>query len=97
MPARPSVIQRGTATMLSNGASSMNAIVTDPPYDDMIDYSDSSDLFYVWAKRAMFTADVSLAMTAHPDGVQEKDQEITVKRGGKPGRMTIAPRSTTKA
>ena len=82
MPARPAVIQRGTATMLSNGASSMNAIVTDPPYDDMIDYSDSSDLFYVWAKRAMFTADVSLAMTAHPDGVQEKDQEITVKRGG---------------
>ena len=80
---RPSIIQRGTATMLSNGASSMNAIVTDPPYDDMIDYSDSSDLFYVWAKRAMFTADVSLAMTAHPDGVQEKDQEIIVKRGGK--------------
>ena len=83
VPARPAIIQRGTATMLSNGASSMSAIVTDPPYDDMIDYSDSSDLFYVWAKRAMFTADVSLAMTAHPDGVQEKDQEIIVKRGGK--------------
>ena len=81
-PARPATIQRGTATMLSNGASSMSAIITDPPYDDMIDYSDSSDLFYVWAKRAMFTADVSLAMTAHPDGVQEKDQEIIVKRGG---------------
>ena len=81
-PARPATIQRGTATMLSNGASSMSAIITDPPYDDMIDYSDSSDLFYAWAKRAMFTADVSLAMTAHPDGVQEKDQEITVKRGG---------------
>jgi putative DNA methylase len=82
-PARPAVIQRGTAIMLSNGVSSMSAIVTDPPYDDMIDYSDSSDLFYVWAKRAMFTADVSLAMTAHPDGVQEKDDEIIVKRGGK--------------
>jgi len=81
-PARPAAIQRGTAIMLSNGASSMSAIITDPPYDDMIDYSDSSDLFYVWAKRAMFTGDVSLAMTAHPDGVQEKDQEIIVKRGG---------------
>jgi putative DNA methylase len=82
-PARPAVVQRGTATMLPYRDASMNAIVTDPTYDDMIDYSDSSDLFYVWAKRAMFTADVSLAMTAHPDGVQEKDQEIIVKRGGK--------------
>ena len=81
-PGRPAVIRRGTATMLSNGTSSMSAIVPDPPYGDMIDYSDSSDLFYVWAKRAMFAADVSLAMTAHPDGVQEKDQEIIVKRGG---------------
>jgi adenine-specific DNA methylase len=60
----------------------MTAVVTDPPYDDMIDYSDSSDLFYVWAKRAMFAADPSLAMTMHPDGVQEKDEEIIVKRGG---------------
>lgn len=83
-PARPAVIQRGTATMLPYRDASMNAIVTDPPYDDMIDYSDSSDLFYVWAKRAMFTSDISLAMTAHPDGVQEKDEEIIVKRGGKP-------------
>jgi putative DNA methylase len=81
-PARPAVVQRGTATMLPYRDASMNAIVTDPTYDDMIDYSDSSDLFYVWAKRAMFTADVGLAMTAHPDGVQEKDQEIIVKRGG---------------
>jgi adenine-specific DNA methylase len=83
-PACSAVIQRGTATMLPYRDASMTAIVTDPPYDDMIDYSDSSDLFYVWAKRAMFTADFSLSLTMHPDGVQEKDEEITVKRGGKP-------------
>ncbi|MEO5875006.1 MAG: hypothetical protein ABIS86_04365 [Streptosporangiaceae bacterium] len=81
--ARPALIQRGSATMLPYRDASMSAVVTDPPYDDMIDYSDSSDLFYVWAKRAMFTADFSLAMTMHPDGVQEKDEEIIVKRGGK--------------
>lgn len=78
----PAVIQRGSATMLPYRDGSMTAVVTDPPYDDMIDYSDSSDLFYVWAKRAMFTADPSLAMTMNPDGVQEKDEEIIVKRGG---------------
>jgi putative DNA methylase len=82
MPTRPAIIQRGTATMLPYRDTSMSAIVTDPPYEYMIDYSDSSDLFYVWAKRAMLIADVSLAMTAHPDGVQEKDEEIIVKRGG---------------
>jgi putative DNA methylase len=83
-PALPAVIQRGSATMLPQRDRSVDAIVTDPPYDDMIDYSDSSDLFYVWAKRAMLTADFSLAMTMHPDGVQEKGEEIIVKRGGKP-------------
>lgn len=81
--ARPALIQRGSATMLPYRDASMSAVITDPPYDDMIDYSDSSDLFYVWAKRAMFTADFSLAMTMNPDGVQEKDEEIIVKRGGK--------------
>lgn len=80
--ARPAEIHRGSATMLPHRDASFSAVVTDPPYDDMINYSDSSDLFYVWAKRAMFTADSSLAMTMHPDGVQEKDEEIVVKRGG---------------
>jgi adenine-specific DNA methylase len=81
-PSLPSAIQRGSAIQLSHPDASMTAVVTDPPYDDMIDYSDSSDLFYVWAKRAMSIADFSLSMTAHPDGVQEKDEEIVIKRGG---------------
>ena len=74
----------------------MDAVVMDPPYDDMIDYSDSSDLFYVWAKRAMYTADPILAMTMHPGGVQEKNDDITVKRGGSQGgdhRMNALPPS----
>lgn len=82
-PALSANIHRGSAIELPHDAASITAIVTDPPYGDMIDYSDSSDLFYVWAKRAMLVADQSLSMTAHPDGVQEKDQEIIVKRGGK--------------
>ncbi|MFF5148137.1 DUF1156 domain-containing protein [Streptomyces sp. NPDC013157] len=81
-PARSAEIHRGSAIMLPHRDRSFSAVITDPPYDDMINYSDSSDLFYVWAKRAMITADSSLAMTMHPDGVQEKDEEIVVKRGG---------------
>lgn len=80
----PATIERGDATMLRFRDRVFDAVVTDPPYDDMIDYSDSSDLFYVWAKRAMWTADPSLAITGHPNGVQEKDSEIIVKRGGTP-------------
>ncbi|MGX1909291.1 DUF1156 domain-containing protein [Streptomyces phaeochromogenes] len=81
----PATIQRGSATTLPFRPGSMDAVVTDPPYDDMIDYSDSSDLFYVWAKRAMSTADPMLSMTMHPGGVQEKTDDITVKRGGSQG------------
>lgn len=80
--ATPAQIRRGTAVALPYEAETLDAVVTDPPYDDMIDYSDSSDLFYVWAKRAMMTVDFELSATMHLNGVQEKDDEIIIKRGG---------------
>ncbi len=79
---RPAHIARGSALALPFRDKTMDAVVTDPPYDDMIDYSDSSDLFYVWAKRAMSVADPSMAFTIDPHGVQEKGEEVIVKRGG---------------
>ncbi|WP_270886255.1 DUF1156 domain-containing protein [Pedococcus sp. 5OH_020] len=78
----PAYISRGSAAQLPFRDGSQDAVVTDPPYDDMIDYSDSSDLFYVWAKRAMASADPSLSFTLDPNGVQDKVEEIIVKRGG---------------
>jgi hypothetical protein len=48
----------------------------------MIDYSDASDLFYVWLKRALAATHPDLGLTADPRGVQEKAEEIIVKRGG---------------
>lgn len=80
--ARPASIMRGTATALSFRSGTLAAVVTDPPYDNMIDYSDASDLFYVWLKRALCTTSPWLAFTAHSDGVQEKDQEAIVKGSG---------------
>ena len=75
-------ISRGSAIALALRDRSVSAVVTDPPYDSMIDYTDASDLFFVWLKRALVTTAPWFAFTSHPDGVQEKDQEAIVKRGG---------------
>jgi putative DNA methylase len=77
---RAAAIDRGSAVHLPVRPASLTAVVTDPPYDDMIDYSDLSDVFYVWLKRAMRTTHPWLAFTGHPHGLQEKAEEIIVKR-----------------
>lgn len=81
-PGKPANIERGSALALRHKDGTMTAVITDPPYDAMIDYSDASDLFYVWLKRAMSVAAPDLSFTANEHGVQEKDSEIIVKKGG---------------
>ena len=44
-PGLPAVIQNGSACSLPFADESMDAVVTDPPYDAMIDYTDASDLY----------------------------------------------------
>lgn len=46
-------VERGTATRLPWPDSTMDAVVTDPPYYDNVPYSDLSDFFYVWLKRSI--------------------------------------------
>jgi len=86
----PADLVRGSATALALRDSSVSAVVTDPPYDNMIDYSDASDLFFVWLKRALSTTAPWFGFTAHPMGVQEKDQEAIVKGGGNVDHRTRA-------
>jgi len=76
----PASVQRGSATALPFTAGAFSAVVTDPPYDQMIAYADASDLFYVWMKRCLNTTWPELVITADPDGCQEKSEEIIVKR-----------------
>lgn len=76
---RPGRVQRGSALSLPFGDDALDAIVTDPPYDMMIDYTDVSDLWYVWLKRALGAHDPDFAMTMDPNGGQEKSEEIIVK------------------
>ena len=47
------IVERGSATALSNPNESIDAIITDPPYYDNVPYADISDFFYVWLKRTV--------------------------------------------
>jgi putative DNA methylase len=77
---RPVDVQRGTATQIALRDGSVAAVVTDPPYDQMLAYADSSDLIYSWLKRCLHTTWPELTITADPHGAQEKTDEIIVKR-----------------
>lgn len=72
-------ILQGSALRLPFRPGSIHAIVTDPPYYEMIDYSDATDLFFVWLKRALGGVYPELFDT---NGIQDKDEEIIVKRRG---------------
>lgn len=75
-------VERGTATHLPHRDATFAAVVTDPPYDSMVYYTDSSDLFYVWLKRALHSTYPEMAFTLDPRGIQEKSDEIIVKEHG---------------
>lgn len=84
--ARPGQFRRASATMLPWRDNTVDMVVTDPPYYNMIDYADVSDLFYVWLRRCLF--DILPELFGTPissDGLQDKANEIIVKRGGAEG------------
>lgn len=79
----PAEIARGSATALPYRDESVAAVVTDPPYDAMVYYSDLSDVFYCWVKRALAWSRPEIAVTGDPRGLQDKQIEIIVKEHGK--------------
>jgi len=79
---RPGRFRRASAVALPYRDKSVDAVVTDPPYYNMIDYADTSDLFHVWFQRALFDIMPDLFGI---QGLQEKTDEIIVKRGNAPG------------
>ena len=81
-PAVRARFRRASATALPYRDNSVLAVVTDPPYYNMIDYADASDLFHVWLQRALF--DVMPDLFGTP-GLQDKTNEIIVKNGNAPG------------
>lgn len=81
----PGRFRQASAVALPFRDSSVDAVITDPPYYNMIDYLDASDLFYVWLRRALRQLMPDLFEHAGPDGLQDKTDEIIVKRGNAPG------------
>ncbi len=77
----PAIIQRGSAMEIPLPDGILDAVVTDPPYDAMINYCDSSDLMYVWLKRALATAFPWFGTTTDSGGLQEKTNEAVIKCG----------------
>ena len=49
----PANATRGSATALPWEPGNFDAVITDPPYYDNVSYSNLSDFFYVWLKRAV--------------------------------------------
>ena len=83
IPGKSAHIQQGTATMLPYPNTYLDAVVTDPPYDAMVEYSDASDIFYVWLKRALIVSNPEFGITPNSLGVQNKTEEAVVKNNWK--------------
>jgi len=49
----PAVVARGSATILPWKDGHVDAVITDPPYYDNVEYAKISDFFYVWLKRSI--------------------------------------------
>jgi adenine-specific DNA methylase len=87
---RPARFRQADAMALPYRDNSVDAVVTDPPYYDMIEYADASDLFHVWLKRVLFDIEPDLfgdQAAGARDGLQNKDDEIIVRRVHEPGRI----------
>ncbi|GAA2500703.1 hypothetical protein [Terrabacter carboxydivorans] len=82
---RPARLRRESAVALPFRDSTVDVVVTDPPYYDMITYADSSDLFHVWFRRALCDVmpDLFDGRLDGRDGLQDKSQEIIVKSKGR--------------
>lgn len=74
----PTAVVQGSATAQPYSDRTFAAVVTDPPYDAMVYYSDASDLMYAWLKRALFSTWPELAITPDERGLQDKSEEIIV-------------------
>ena len=85
----PCRFQRASATALPRRDQSVDVIITDPPYYDMVEYADASDYFYVWLKRVLFDIEPDLfgPDAQQADGLQDKNQEIIVRRVHEPNRV----------
>lgn len=71
------LVLNGDSSILDIPDSSVDAIVTDPPYFDFIHYSELSDFFYAWLSKAL-GGEYSYFLhqdSSHKNEVQDKDYQ----------------------
>jgi len=84
--ARPASFRQASATALPFRDASIDVVVTDPPYYEMINYADVSDIFYVWLRRCLYDIVPDLFNSpGDAGGLQDKSAEIIVKQGNAAG------------
>lgn len=100
----PGRLRRANAMALPFRDGSVDAVICDPPYYDMIEYADASDYFYVWLRRALIGAQPDLYQdeigTSVSPNLQNKDDEIIVRRvynGGVRHDRTLYEHSLSQA
>ncbi|MFX0172525.1 MAG: DUF1156 domain-containing protein [Candidatus Hodarchaeota archaeon] len=76
-PFSSSSVHQASATKLSFPNEYFDAVLTDPPYYDNIPYSDLSDFFYIWFKRAL--REIFPDLFATP--LSPKTEEIVANKG----------------
>jgi len=75
----PATVVQGSALRLPYDDDSFDAVITDPPYYDSVQYGDLSDFFYVWLKRSVgFLYPTQFATLQTP-----KSEEVVSKRLGR--------------
>ncbi len=85
----PCRLLRASATALPLRDQSVDVVITDPPYYDMVEYADASDFLHVWLKRILYDIEPDLfgPDVQQKDGLQDKNQEIIVRRVHEPNRV----------
>jgi putative DNA methylase len=85
----PVKLRCASATALPLRDESVDVVITDPPYYDMIEYADASDIMHVWLKRCLYAAEPDLfgPSAQQADGLQDKNEEIIVRRVHEPNRV----------
>ncbi len=76
----PGNVSRAAAQKHALPSDSADAIVTDPPYYDAFAYSDLSDFFYTWLRRA-----IPSEILDYRENLTPKELEIVVYGKGTPG------------
>jgi putative DNA methylase len=76
------LILNGDSSSLPIPDSSVDAVVTDPPYFDFVHYSELSDFFYAWLKNALGGEYEYLNRldSSHENEVQDKDSDSFTRK-----------------